>query len=37
VLRDASVPFMLMQLELLCQLYAKERRHPILIASARPQ
>jgi hypothetical protein len=28
---------MLLQLELPCQLNAKERRHPVLIASARPQ
>jgi hypothetical protein len=37
VLRDASLPFMFLQLELLCQFNTKERRHPVLIASAAPQ
>jgi hypothetical protein len=37
VLRDTSLPFMLLQLELLCQVNTKERGHPILIASAAPQ
>ena len=37
MLRDASLPFMLLQLELLRQLNTKERRHPVLIASAAPQ
>ena len=37
MLRDASLPFMFLQLELLCQFNPKERRHPVLIASAAPQ
>jgi hypothetical protein len=37
MLRDTSVPFMLLQLELLCQFNPKKRRHPVLIASATPQ
>jgi hypothetical protein len=37
VLRDASVPIMLLQLELLCQVNTKERGHPVLITSAAPQ
>jgi len=37
MLRDTSLPFMLLQLELLCQFNPKERRHPVLIASAAPQ
>src|SRR3984957_8183891 len=37
VLGDKCLPFMLLQLELPCQLNAKERRHPVLIASAPPQ
>jgi hypothetical protein len=37
MLRDASLPFMLLQLELLCQFNTKERRHRVLIAGAAPQ
>jgi hypothetical protein len=37
MLRDTSLPFMLLQLELLCQFNPKERSHPVLIASAAPQ
>jgi len=37
VLRDTTLPFMFLQLELLCQFNTKERRHPVLIASAAPQ
>jgi hypothetical protein len=37
MLRDTKLPFVLLQLELLCQLNTKERRPPVLIASAAPQ
>ena len=37
MLGDASLSFMLLQLELFRQLNTKERRHPALIASAAPQ
>jgi len=37
MLRDTSLPFVLLQLELLCQVNTKERGRPVLIASAAPQ
>ena len=37
MLGDASLLFMLLQLELFRQLNTKERRHPVLITSAAPQ
>jgi hypothetical protein len=37
MLRDTSLSFMLLQLELLCQFNTKERRDSVLIASAAPQ
>ena len=37
VLRDTSLPFMFLQLELLCEVNTKERGPSVLIASAAPQ
>ncbi len=37
MLGNTGLSFMLLQLELLCQLNTKERRHPALIARTAPQ